>query len=213
MSSGHGVVRLDLLERPIKNISDHGGSQSQFAQRTIENNWNHGQSIWVEYLLTAFSAEHIFIYICEQHTGFCHLNRINVKCFLGFLPSITFWAEYFYILVAQYQCLPYWMKMYCQGLQPLHFDTWDYQRRNMMRKLTLFLDADLIYVSWIITPMFAPSTLMKNWSRENDSDGHGSNPVQVYASILSITLFNNSGTVWDMVKYFSSLVEFTCLVH
>ena len=128
MSSGHGVVKIDLLERPIKNISDHGGSQSQFAQRTIENNWNHEQSIWVEYLLTAFSAEQIFIYI-----------------------------------LALYQCFPYWIKMYCQGLHPLHFDTWDYQRRSMLRKLTLFLDADLIYVSWIITPIFAPSSLMKNY--------------------------------------------------
>ena len=54
---------------------------------------------------------------------------------------------------------------------------------------------------------------MKNWSLETVSNGHSRNLVQVYVSILSITLFNNSGTVWDMVKYFSLLVEFTCLVH
>ena len=87
------------------------------------------------------------------------------------------------------------------------------QRRNMTRKPKLFFDADLICVSWINASIFVPRNLMKNWSLENVSDGHGRNPVKVYVSILSIILFNNSSTVLDMVKYLSLLVEFTYLVH
>ena len=90
-----------------------------------------------------------------------------------------------YMSVSQYQCLPYWMWIYCQGLHPLHIDTWDYQCWLLSRfdgNCTYF--GHNAFIMFLPLPVIASCHLMRhrfNWK----SKGYQFLKAMVYASSLS----------------------------
>ena len=80
------------------------------------------------FLLFRISTEKTIIHLVSKYICDWRWSYPIFKYFLSRLLSIILWVEYllqgfsaekiFNYILSQYQCLPYWTKIYCRGLQP-----------------------------------------------------------------------------------------------